>query len=238
MTRIGENVSTTRSAMVAESDTAAHQSDEQGSSLPAPTHVSGPQALDLETAIMLLAIESSRDSRAGADAQRSAGEKAQEQAHARKIDKMRELADDTFAGALVDGAFEGLSAAAEVGSAASSFSSAKSGLDATNTDCLARADELKNASAVSARTSRLLDASSKAMSAAGKVWTGAEKAAQEGDRTGLAVIDHDIDRAKSAVDGAASQSKRAQDDIHDVMSSLREYLAAKSQAAQAAILKG
>jgi hypothetical protein len=238
MTRIGENASTTRSTMTSGGDTIPHQpGGAAGSSLPHPTQVSGPQALDLETAIMMLAIESSRDSRANADAQRVAGEKAQETAHARKIDKMRELADDTFGAALVDGAFQGLSAAVQVGSAAASYSSATSELDAKKTPCLLQADKFGRDAATAARTSKLLDASSKVMSATGTIWSGAERAAQERDRTDLAVVDQDIDRAKSMVDGASAQSKHAQDDIHDVMSSLREYLAAKSQAAQAAILK-
>ena len=76
------------------------------------------------------------------------------------------------------------------------------------------------------------------MSAAGTIWSGAEKSAMEGDRADMAVFDQDIDRAKNRVEGASTQSKRAQDDIHDTMAALKEYIAARGQAAQAAVLKG
>lgn len=238
MTCVGTTNAAARCAMTERSDGAALQPQRQGTQLPDPFYPNGAPLVDIQTALLLLAVEASRDSRSSADAQRAAGEKAQEAAHARKIEKMRELADDTFAQAMVDGAFQGLSAAVQVGSAAASFSSATSDLKAKGAASLADADLLSRAAAVSARTSKLLDASSKAMSAAGTIWSGAEKSAQEYDREGLAVIDHDIDRAKGAVDGASAQSKRADDDIHQTINSLREYIAAKSQAAQAAILKG
>ena len=51
-------------------------------------------------------------------------------------------------------------------------------------------------------------------------------------------IEKDIDRAKATVDGASGEGKRAQDDIRETINYVRQYLAAKSQAAQAAILKG
>jgi hypothetical protein len=238
MTCVGLTNAAARCGTTEQNDNAALQPHTQGTRLPDPFYPNGLPLVDAQTALLLLAVEASRDGRSSADAQRAAGEKAQEAAHARKIDKMRELADDTFATAMVDGAFQGLSAAAQVGSAAESFSSATSELDAKGATCLLKADTLNRAAAVSARTSKLLDASSKAMSAAGTVWSGAEKSAQEYDRADLAVIDHDIDRAKSMVDGASAQSKRADDDIHQTINSLREYVAAKSQAAQAAIFKG
>ena len=235
MTRIGDNIGVSRSAL-SDSEPSTVQGGSQGARLPDPFYPSGPPVEDLQTAIAKLEIENSRENRASADADRAAAEKSQEDAHAKKIATMRELADDTFASAMVDGAFQGLSAAAQCGAAVESYSSTVQDLNAKA--CPELSDAIGRSAAVSARTSRLLDASSKATSAAGAIWSGAEKSAMEGDRADMAVFDQDIDRAKNRVDGAATQSKRADDDIHDTMAALKEYIAAKGQAAQAAVLKG
>jgi len=236
--RIGENTGVTRSALT-DSSTTPVQGGGQGAQLPDPFYPSGPPVEDAQTAIARLEIESSHENRASADAERAAGEKAQEAALAHKIDKMRELADDTFAQGIVEGAFQGLSAAAEVGSAAESFSSSMSEVSAKGVpERSTEAMEFGKAAAISARTSKLIDASSKAMSAAGTIWSAAEKSGQEHDRESIAVFDRDIDRAKATVDGASTQSKRTDDDVRQTMDALRQYIAAKSQAAQAAILKG
>jgi hypothetical protein len=230
-----ENIGVSRAALT-DSQPSTVQGGSQGAQLPDPLYPSGPPAVDLQTAIAVLEIQSSHENRVGADQERAAAEKAQEEAHAKKIAKMREVADDTFTAALVDGAFQGLSAAAQFGAAVESYSSTVQGLNAKA--CPELSDAIGRSAAVSERASKLLEASSKAMSAAGTIWTGAEKSAIEGDRADVAVFDQDIDRAKNRVDGASTQSKRADDDIHDTMAALKEYVAAKGKAAQAAILKG
>jgi hypothetical protein len=233
--RIGENTAVNRSALT-DNPTTSAQSGTQGAQLPDPFYPSGPPVEDVETAIARLEIESSHEKRASADGERAAGEKAQEAALGRKIDKMRELADDTFAQGIVEGAFQGLSAAAAVGSAAESYSSSMSEVSAKGTSGFDAATFSRMA-ATSARTSKLIDASSRAMSAAGTLWSAAEKSGQERDREGIAVLDRDIERAKGRVDGASTQSKRAEDDVRQTMDALRQYIAAKNQAAQASILK-
>jgi len=208
------------------------------SSLPAPGYPNGPPVDDLQTALAVLMIETSRDQRSVADKQREAGTKAQEEAHARKIEKMRDLADEAFTQGLVDGVFEGISGAAQAGAACLSFSSTTKDIDAKAAFCPRQGEALARESAVASRASKLLDASSRLTSAAGKIGSAAAKSAQENDRADIAVIDHDIDRAKSTVEGASSESKRAADDIRETMNFVRQYLAAKTQAAQAGIIKG
>jgi hypothetical protein len=58
------------------------------------------------------------------------------------------------------------------------------------------------------------------------------------DRADIAALDGDIDRAKSGVDAASTERRRADDDIRETINAIRQYLAAKSQLANAAILKG
>lgn len=204
------------------------------SSLPNPIYTAGPPVDDLQTALAVLMIEISRDNRASADKQREAGLKAQEEAHARKIEKMKELADDTFSQALVDGVMQGVAAAAQAGSASLSYSSSMSDIASKGVKSASLAQE----SAKLAQQSRLMEAGSRAVSATGTIASGAGKSGIERDREGIAVAEHDVERAKGSVEGASSDSKRAQDDARETMNFIRQYLAAKTQAAQAAIIRG
>jgi hypothetical protein len=208
------------------------------SPLPQPTYANGPPTDDLQTALAVLMIRTSRDNRAVADKQQAASSKAQEEAHARKIDKMKELADDTYTQAIVDGVCQGVSAAAQAGSAGLSYSSSMDGIGSKLEDSPMRSAELAQHAASVERTSKFLDAGGKLVSAGGVIGSGALKRAQEDDRKDMAIADRDIDRAKSAVEGASSDSKRAQDDERETINYIKQYLAAKTQAAQAAIIRG
>lgn len=208
------------------------------SALPPSAYASVPPVDDLQTALAVLTIETARDRRSVADKQRDAGAKAQEEAHGRKIEKMRDVADEAFTQGLVDGVFEGISGAAQAGAACLSFSSTMKDIEAKSTSCLVKSERFARESAVAGRASRLLDASSRLTSASGKIWSAAAKSAQESSRADIAVIDQEIDRAKSGVEGASTESKRAQEDIRETINYVRQYLAAKTQAAQAAIIKG
>jgi hypothetical protein len=191
--------------------------------LPDPFYPNGVPLLDLQTALAVLTIEAARDNRKLADTERAGAAKAQDDAQGRKIGKMHELADDNLSGAIIEGAFQGLSAAASVGSACMGFSSAMNE---------------GSAGAAAMRSSKLFDAGGKASTATGTIWSGVAKSAADHDREEMAIADRDIDRAKSTVDGASTDSKRADDDIRDTMNYIRQYVSAKEQLGQASILKG
>jgi hypothetical protein len=206
--------------------------------LPDPIYTAGPPVDDLQTALAVLMIETSRDNRATADKQREAGLKAQEDAHARKIEKMKELADDSFSQALVEGVMQGVSAGAQAGAASLSYSSSMSDIASKGETCMVKSASLAQESAKLAQQSRLMEAGGRAVSATGTIASGAGKSSIEHDREDIAVAEHDVERAKGSVEGASSDSKRAQDDARETMNFIRQYLAAKTQAAQAAIIRG
>lgn len=233
-TPIGGTAATTRTQTVDDDMANSASALSASSSIPPPGYPNGPPVDDLQTALAVLMIETSRDQRAVADKERAAGTKAQEAAHERKIEKMRDVADEAFTQGVVDGVFEGISGAAQAGAACLSYSSTVKDIAAKSASC----DVLAGEAAVAARASRLLDASSRLTSASGKIWSAAAKSAQESDRADIAVIEREIDRAKGGVDAASSDSKRAADDIRETINFVRQYLAAKTQAAQAAIIKG
>lgn len=193
---------------------------------------------DLQTALAVLAVELARQQKRAGDTQREAAMKSQEEAHARKIEKMRELADDTFLQGLFEGAAQVTSATLQIGGAVHGFEGAKAELDARDAGSGALARGYGVRAAVETRASRFYEASSKVASAAGTLGGTTLKAAQDRDRADLAVIDRDVDRAKSDVDGASAQSKEAEDDIRQAMDFIRQYIATKTQTAQAAIMKG
>lgn len=222
MTRIGDTKPSTSIQGATHQDAVCSPPAAKGE-LPNPLYPHGVPVDDLQMALAILQIDSRRDSRKAADVENASAAKAQDEAHARKIDKMRELADDTFSEALVDGVMKGISAAAEAGAACASFSSTRS--------------EGSPAAATSARTSKLLEASSKASSATGTIWSGGIKSAMEHDREDMAIADRDVDRAKGRADGASAEIKRADDDIRETMNYIRQYVAAKEQLGQAAIMK-
>lgn len=179
---------------------------------------------DLMTALAMLTVKQKHQDRVAADAQRIAGEKAQEEAQSRKIDKMRELANDTWTQGLVEGVLEGASAIASGASALDDFAASKQ-------SCALESAKL-------ARDAKLLDAGSKGLMAASHLGSAFAKSAQEEDRRDMAIADRDVDRAKSTVDGASTASRRAEDDIRETLNAVRQYLAAKTQLANAAIIKG
>ncbi|MDB4938398.1 MAG: hypothetical protein JWP87_5370 [Labilithrix sp.] len=179
---------------------------------------------DLMTALTMLSMQQLHEERNAADQQRSAASKAQEEAQADKITKMRELAEDTFNQGLVEGVLGGLGAIASAASAVSGFA-------ASTTSC-----GLEEASL--ARNGKLLQVTSDGLNAASKFGGASARTDQENDRTDMAVADAAIDRAKAATEAASTTSRRAADDLRETMNNLRQYLAAKIQLGNAMIIKG
>jgi hypothetical protein len=184
---------------------------------------------DLMTSISILTMKQKQDDRVASDHQRVQAEKTQEEAQAQKIEKMRELAHDTFMEGVIGGLLEGASAAASAASAIKEFDGKMMDLSK---------DKITVPSLALARDAKLLEAASKSLSASAKLGTGLAKSAQDDDRTEIALADRAVERAKSAVDAASTASRRADEDIRDTLTAVRQYLAAKTQAAQAGILKG
>lgn len=195
---------------------------EPSEALPRP--LSPATSDDLMTALGMLSMQQRHEDRLLADQQRAAASKAQDEAHAEKIAKMRELADDTFKEGLIEGILGGASAIASAASAQVSY-------DGAMNDCHMQSERLT-------RNGKLLHSASEGFGAGSKLGGAMAKADQENDRTDMAIADAAIDRAKASVDSAASESRRAQEDIRETMNAIRQYLAAKSQLANAAIIKG
>ncbi|MBX3223780.1 MAG: hypothetical protein KF795_24925 [Labilithrix sp.] len=207
---------------------------------------------DLLTSLAVMMLRQKHEQRVTSDQQAVAAAKAQEEAHGRKIEKMRDLADHTFTQALVEGALEGAGAVAAGSSAICRFSgetkdaAAKAfdaKVEAGMTGDLSMADfaqkaELSKASRELVRDANLLDAASKGFAATSKLGGGFARRDQDLDREAMAVADADIDRAKGSVDTASSASRRAVDDIRDTIGAIRQYLAAKTQLANAALIRG
>lgn len=185
---------------------------------------------DMMTSLAILLMKAKHEDRIASDNQRLVAENAQQRAEQTKIDKMRELAKDTFAQGLVEGVLEAASAAACAASAVDEFSSA--------TAVKAPNNELTLESRKLARDGKLLDAGSKALTATSRLGSGFARAGQEEDRRDMAIADRDVERAKSSVDAASTASRRADDDIRETLNAIRQYLAAKTQLANAAIIKG
>ncbi len=178
---------------------------------------------DLVAALAMMTIEQKRNERANADKQRIASEKAQEEAHAAKIERMTQLAKDTFRQAVVEGVCEGFSAVADAVSAYKGYEGAITpGADGKKMEA----------------TGKYWGVASKSTNIVSKFAAGRAKAAQEEDRRDMAICDAALDRAKRAVDAAAGAAKEAQDDINQTINAIRSYLAAKTQLGQAAIIRG
>jgi hypothetical protein len=192
--------------------------------LPAPnaSFASGPD--DVLVALAMAMVEQKKQERAGGDRSMQASAKAQEAAHARKIEKMHELADDTLMEGIVSGAFEGATAIASGLSAVTKFSADMS------TD--------KDESSRLARNAGLFEASSKGFGATSKFGGSLCKSTQERDRSGIAEADAAKDSAKASLENAANTVSRATEDIRTTIASLRQLIAAKSQLANAAIIRG
>ena len=172
------------------------------------------------TALAMLSMQQLHEERCAADQQRIAAAKAQEEAQAEKISKMRELADDTFKEGVIEGVLGGVGAAASMGGAISTYEGAMASSPALTRD------------------GRLFQAASDALNASSKLAGASAKADQENDRTDMGVADAAVDRAKAATDAASTTSRRAADDIRETLNAIRQYLAAKTQLANASIIKG
>ncbi|MBX3190316.1 MAG: hypothetical protein KF819_25175 [Labilithrix sp.] len=198
---------------------------------------------DLMVAIAVMTMKQRQTDRAQADQQRVASASSQDEAHARKIEAMRELADHTFLQALVEGVLDGASAFASVTSALASYAgdiaNANAGLCKEGSELGAELKaQWQEVGAHFTRKGKLWDAAAKGLSASSRFSGGIARSAQERDRADMAAIDRDIDRAKAAVDGAAAERSKADEDIRETLNTIRGYLAAKSQLANASILKG
>lgn len=212
------------------------QAVEQLGAMPAPEHgkATGTNELppplspatsdDLMTTLSMLSMQQMHEERNAADMERIAASKAQEAAQAEKIAKMRELANDTFAEGVVEGALGGLGAVASGAGAISSFAG-------STTAC-------KLEEAIFTRRAKLLQAGSDAFNAGSKFGGAMAKADQENDRTDIAIADAALERSKAAVESAGTDRRRADDDMRETLNAIRQYLAAKSQLANAAIIKG
>ena len=196
---------------------------------------------DMQTALAVLMIQCSKEQRAMSDSQRATAAKAQEEANARKIEKLREIADATFAQGLADGLCQIGSASLQARSAVLGYDSAKADIVSKQRTDLHASDAARGWADYSARLgrdSKLLDAASRGVSGAGAILSTSLKSGIEHSRADVAEIDREIDRARGAVDGAASDSKRAQDDIRETMGFIRQYLATKAQLNQASVIRG
>lgn len=196
---------------------------------------------DMQTALAVLMIQSSKEQRVMSDAQRALAAKSQEEANARKIEKLREIANATFAQGLVEGFIQVGAASLQAKSALLGYDSARADIvskQRTDIGAMAAARGWTDYAAKLGRDSKLLEAGSRGVSAAGTMLIGSLKSGIEHGRADAAEIDREIDRARSAVDGASSESKRAQDDIRETMGFIRQYLATKAQLNQASIVRG
>ncbi len=214
--------------------------------LPAPFAVNAYD--DLMTSLAVMMMRQKHESRLSSDRGREAASKSQEEAHARKIASMRELADDTFMQGVLEGALEGAGAVATAASTLTRFDgemkeAAASALDGKPSSELSMGDLVRKAewakeSKRLARDANLMEVASKGFGAASRLGGAWAKSEQERDREEIARADADIDRAKSAVEGAATEARRASEDIRETIGSIRQYLSAKTQLANAAIIRG
>lgn len=206
--------------------------------LSAPDAALAAGADDVLVALAIAMVKQKKDDRITGDRQMRASAKAQEAAHARKIEKMHALADDTLMEGIVSGALEGASAIASGLSAVTKFDGDLKGLKAETAPIGDRKDELAMGSKLLARNAGLLDATSKGFDAVSRFGGSLCKSAQERDRADMAEADASKDAAKASLDAAASTISRANEDIRATISALRQLVAAKTQLANAAILRG
>lgn len=209
--------------------------------LPAPeTSMAGDDVL-VSLAVMMVKLK--QDERASNDRAMHASARAQETAHARKIEKMHELADDTLMEGIVAGALGAASAVASAASAVTKFSGEMKSLAAEKSDGTL-ASILKDDGALIeeskrlARNAGLLDAASKGFDASARLGGSLCKNAQERARIEMAEADAAKDAAKASVDAASATSNRASEDIRATVAALRQLMAARTQLANAAIIRG
>lgn len=187
---------------------------------------------DVLVALAIVMVKQKKEERVAADRSMEASAKAQQAAQGRKIEKMHELADDTLMGGIVSGALEGASAIATGAGAVTKFSGEMTELKAGDSR------ELFQESKRLVRDAGLLDAVSKGFGATERFGGGLYKSAQERDRTQSAEADAAKDSAKASLDAAASAVNRANEDIRATIAALRQLIAAKTQLANAAIIRG
>lgn len=206
---------------------------------------------DLMTALACLMMKSRNEDRKNADKQRAAAGKAADEAFDRKIDAMEELAKDTLTQGIVEGVVEGMSAAAEGVSAGLTYSADIKGADATLEKATAEPldsgsitkQAMNDHAALTTKEaakerfrSGLVSASAKGLSASGKFGGAVAKSAQEEDRKDQAIAERDVDKAKANAESAATEAKRAQDDIKETMQLIRGYIASKTAMQGAGVL--
>jgi hypothetical protein len=203
---------------------------------------------DLMTSLAVMLLRQKHEQRVTSDQQSQSAAKAQQEAHARKIEAMRDLADDTFMQGIVEGAMEGAAAVTAAASALTRFDAETKeagvkALESAPSRELSMGDFVNKVawakeSRILARNANLMDAGSRAFGASAKLGGAYARSAQENDREAIAVAEADIDRAKSSAEAASSESRRAGDDIRETVSAIRQYLAAKTQLANAALIRG
>lgn len=192
---------------------------------------------DVLVALAIAMVKQKKDERALGDRSMQASAKSLEAAHARKIEEMHELADDTLMEGIVSGALEGVSAVASGAGAVTKFSGEMNGIAADKAQAPLK-EELMEGSKELAREAGILDAASKGFSATARFGGSLCKSAQERDRADIAEADAAKDSAKSSLDAAASTINRANEDIRSTIAALRQLIAAKTQLANAAIIRG
>lgn len=207
--------------------------------LPSPAPVADDDVL-VSLAVMM--VKSKQDERLANDRAMAAGTQAQQASHARKIELMRELADDTLMEGIVSGALQGAGAIASGVGAVAKFSGEMKELKASELATDVRtadfAGDVAKESKTLARNAGVLDASARGFGATATFAGAIYKSAQERDRSAIAEADAARDAAKAMTDAAASAIGRANEDIRATIAALRQLIAAKSQLANAAIMRG
>jgi hypothetical protein len=178
---------------------------------------------DVLTALAVMTVRQRHDQRTAGEEESKAASKVEEEAQARKIAEMHELANDTFTQGLVEGVLEGAGAVAAGGAALTQYSA----------DMSSATKDAK----VLVRDASLLNAASKGFGASSRLAGSLVHRDQELDREAMAVADADIERAKTNADAGSAESRRATEDIRDLLGAVRQYVAAKTQLANASALR-
>ena len=197
---------------------------------------------DVLVALAVMMVQQKKDERALEDRATAASSRAQEAAHARKIEAMHELADDTLMEGIVAGALEGAGAVASGVSAVTSFSSDLRALQAESMKIDFRTKDfaapLEDQSKALARNAKLLKTTSDGFGATARFGGAIVKSGEERDRSAIAEADAARDAAKASSESAAGAVSRANEDIRATIAALRQLMAAKAQMANAAIVRG
>jgi hypothetical protein len=207
--------------------------------LPVPSY-SAASGDDAMMALAVLEIKMVHNDRDMADKEQQAAQKAQDEAHDRKIEEMHKQADDTFMSGLVGGVFEGLSAGAQAASAVDGFASAQDGAAADAAKASgnsALANQLTTSASQHNLNAGLNKAFGEGYSAAGKFASSIYDAKKLGDKSDEESADKDLDHAKSANDKATSRAKQDQDDIQTTINALRGITQSKEAIEQGTVIR-